>query len=71
MTRKKTATKTAKKIARGRPKKPDDERRNLFTLRLTEAEKELVEAAAAKLANPSRVWCRETLLAQARKVLGE
>jgi hypothetical protein len=52
---------------RGRPTKPDEERRDYrFQIRLSEAERALVEQAAGDQAS---TWARETLVKAAKRRL--
>jgi len=55
--------KTAQKRGRGRPRKPAEETRIPWPLKLTEAERELIQRAGAP--RPT-VWAREVVLAAAR-----
>jgi predicted HicB family RNase H-like nuclease len=52
---------------RGRPAKPAGEKRQVFTLRLSPAEREEVEAAAARDGEEVATWAREALLVMARQ----
>lgn len=50
----------------GRPPKPDGTAKvGMFTLRLSEDERDEIEAAAARAGKPVSQWARETLLASA------
>lgn len=57
-------------VPRGRPTKPDEERRDYrFQIRLSDGERELIEQAAGDQAS---TWARETLVKAAkRKLKGE
>jgi len=54
----------------GRPKKPEGEvRENILRIRLTEAERALLDEAASVRAEEVSTWARERLLALARQLL--
>ncbi len=51
----------------GRPPLPDGEAREVvFTLRLSDAEREEIVEAARRSGQPATKWARETLLSRAR-----
>ncbi len=51
----------------GRPPLPDGEARSVvFTLRLTDSERDAIVSAAARAGTPATRWARETILASAR-----
>jgi hypothetical protein len=52
-----------KKKKMGRPKLPKDEKRKVFSLRVSKPEWERVKTAAKKAGQPVTRWARETLLA--------
>ena len=54
-----------KKSKMGRPKLPKDEKRKVFSLRVSKPEWERIRAAAKKEGEPETRWARKTLLAAA------
>ena len=56
---------TKKKPARGRPKLPTGEARELFSLRITRKEREKIESAAKASGEKASRWARNYLLSMA------
>ncbi|MDZ4403631.1 hypothetical protein [Prosthecobacter sp.] len=52
-----------KRTTLGRPKLPEDETKQVFTLRLSANEKEAIATAANKAKQKPREWARAVLLA--------
>jgi len=52
-----------KKSKMGRPKLPKDEKRKVFSLRVSKQEWGRIKDAAKKAGKPETKWARETLLA--------
>jgi len=52
-----------KKAKMGRPKLPKDEKRRVFSLRLSKPEWEQIKHAAKKAGEPETRWARKALLA--------
>jgi hypothetical protein len=50
----------------GRPALPQDQRRQQWDIRLTDAERRQIEAAARRAGLAPRVWARQMLLRAAR-----
>ena len=62
--------KTPKKPARGRPRKQDGQGRGYkLQVRLTSAERDLLDAAAQSKALDTSAWVRSEMLALARQLL--
>jgi hypothetical protein len=55
----------------GKPKNPDLVKTYMLRVRMTEAERELVEAAAKRKSLETSTWARSELVSLARKVLGK
>lgn len=54
----------------GRPRKPEgDARENVLRIRLTEAERKLLDAAAKEKILETSTWARAELIALARKAI--
>jgi len=53
---------TKKKKKMGRPTLPKDEKRKVFSFRLSKPEREKVKAAAKRERQPVTKWAREALL---------
>lgn len=51
----------------GRPKLPDNESKQVFSLRLSAIEKQAIETASTKSGKKAREWAREILLEAARR----
>ncbi|HEX3151425.1 MAG TPA: hypothetical protein VHR66_25325 [Gemmataceae bacterium] len=57
---------------RGRPKKPDTERRDsILQVRLTAEERAILDAASARKALDTSAWVRSEMLALAAKVIAK
>lgn len=68
--RKTAAHKPEAKRGRGRPFKSDDERRDAprIAVKVTQAERDALEGAAAAAGKDFTVWCREVMLRAAKRV---
>jgi len=53
-------------MAIGRPREPNA-RRTILTLRVSEAERAVIEQAAIKAQTPMTVWMRETIVRAAKR----